>query len=150
MVKLVLIDTRVGSPTEGTVNEFFIGVRTHAGSGPVLVYQLEVHQRRNFAGRDVPNEPYPVMNRTKCRLSPRPRWLTTGRARMVKVLVTGGAGFIGSNFVRHAIAAHDDWHVTTLGSSHAPGASRIFRMSSSIRATRSFAGTSSNRRSPRS
>ncbi|MGE5813525.1 MAG: dTDP-glucose 4,6-dehydratase [Acidobacteriota bacterium] len=33
---------------------------------------------------------------------------------MVKVLVTGGAGFIGSNFVRHAIAAHPDWHVTTL------------------------------------
>ena len=33
---------------------------------------------------------------------------------MVEVLVTGGAGFIGSNFVRHAIAAHADWHVTTL------------------------------------
>jgi len=33
---------------------------------------------------------------------------------MVKVLVTGGAGFIGSNFVRYAIGAHDDWHVTTL------------------------------------
>ena len=33
---------------------------------------------------------------------------------MLKVLVTGGAGFIGSNFVRHAIAAHSDWHVTTL------------------------------------
>jgi dTDP-glucose 4,6-dehydratase len=33
---------------------------------------------------------------------------------MVKVLVTGGAGFIGSNFVRWAIGAHDDWHVTTL------------------------------------
>ena len=33
---------------------------------------------------------------------------------MVNVLVTGGAGFIGSNFVRHAIAAHADWHVTTL------------------------------------
>jgi dTDP-glucose 4,6-dehydratase len=32
----------------------------------------------------------------------------------VKVLVTGGAGFIGSNFVRYAIAAHPDWHVTTL------------------------------------
>ena len=33
---------------------------------------------------------------------------------MVKVLVTGGAGFIGSNFVRWAIARHDDWHITTL------------------------------------
>jgi dTDP-glucose 4,6-dehydratase len=33
---------------------------------------------------------------------------------MVEVLVTGGAGFIGSNFVRHAIDAHADWHVTTL------------------------------------
>jgi dTDP-glucose 4,6-dehydratase len=33
---------------------------------------------------------------------------------MVEVLVTGGAGFIGSNFVRHALGAHDDWHVTTL------------------------------------
>lgn len=33
---------------------------------------------------------------------------------MVKVLVTGGAGFIGSNFVRYAIATHPDWEVTTL------------------------------------
>jgi dTDP-glucose 4,6-dehydratase len=33
---------------------------------------------------------------------------------MVEVLVTGGAGFIGSNFVRHALATHPDWHVTTL------------------------------------
>jgi dTDP-glucose 4,6-dehydratase len=33
---------------------------------------------------------------------------------MIDVLVTGGAGFIGSNFVRHALAAHGDWHVTTL------------------------------------
>jgi dTDP-glucose 4,6-dehydratase len=33
---------------------------------------------------------------------------------MVKVLVTGGAGFIGSNFVHYALAAHEDWHVTTL------------------------------------
>ena len=33
---------------------------------------------------------------------------------MVKVLVTGGAGFIGSNFVRYALGAHSDWHVTTL------------------------------------
>jgi dTDP-glucose 4,6-dehydratase len=33
---------------------------------------------------------------------------------MVDVLVTGGAGFIGSNFVRHALRVHADWHVTTL------------------------------------
>ena len=33
---------------------------------------------------------------------------------MVEVLVTGGAGFIGSNFVRHALATHDDWRGTTL------------------------------------
>ena len=33
---------------------------------------------------------------------------------MVEVLVTGGAGFIGSNFVRYALRSHADWHVTTL------------------------------------
>jgi dTDP-glucose 4,6-dehydratase len=33
---------------------------------------------------------------------------------MVDVLVTGGAGFIGSNFVRYALAAHPDWRITTL------------------------------------
>ncbi len=33
---------------------------------------------------------------------------------MVEVLVTGGAGFIGSNFVRHSLSAHEDWRVTTL------------------------------------
>ena len=33
---------------------------------------------------------------------------------MVEVLVTGGAGFIGSNFVRYALERHPDWRVTTL------------------------------------
>src|SRR5262245_21357218 len=42
------------------------------------------------------------------------RCLMTGPARMVNVLVTGGAGFVGSNFVRHAIERHSDWRVTTL------------------------------------
>ena len=33
---------------------------------------------------------------------------------MIHVLVTGGAGFIGSNFVRWAHRSHPDWHITTL------------------------------------
>ena len=33
---------------------------------------------------------------------------------MVNVLVTGGAGFIGSNFVRHALSSHSTWQITTL------------------------------------
>ena len=33
---------------------------------------------------------------------------------MKTVLITGGAGFIGSNFVRYALQHHPDWHVTTL------------------------------------
>jgi dTDP-glucose 4,6-dehydratase len=33
---------------------------------------------------------------------------------VVNVLVTGGAGFIGSNFVRYALRTHPDWQVTTL------------------------------------
>ena len=33
---------------------------------------------------------------------------------MVEVVVTGGAGFIGSNFVHYALDAHADWRVTTL------------------------------------
>src|SRR5436190_22510154 len=42
------------------------------------------------------------------------RFRTTGREKMADVLVTGGAGFIGSNFVRYALATHADWQVTTL------------------------------------
>jgi dTDP-glucose 4,6-dehydratase len=40
--------------------------------------------------------------------------VVSGHGRLVEVLVTGGAGFIGSNFVRFALARHDDWRVTTL------------------------------------
>jgi dTDP-glucose 4,6-dehydratase len=43
---------------------------------------------------------------------------------MVEVLVTGGAGFIGSNFVRHALATHADWQVTTLDKLTYAGVSR--------------------------
>ena len=33
---------------------------------------------------------------------------------MVNLLVTGGAGFIGNNFVRYALTEHADWRITTL------------------------------------
>jgi dTDP-glucose 4,6-dehydratase len=33
---------------------------------------------------------------------------------MIEVLVTGGAGFIGSNFVRFALDAHPDWRITNV------------------------------------
>ena len=33
---------------------------------------------------------------------------------MTRVLVTGGAGFIGSHFVKSALKAHPDWHIVNL------------------------------------
>ena len=33
---------------------------------------------------------------------------------MRKLLITGGAGFIGSNFIRHILNKYDDYHVTNL------------------------------------
>jgi dTDP-glucose 4,6-dehydratase len=33
---------------------------------------------------------------------------------MTKILVTGGAGFIGSNFARHVAAVHPDWEIVVL------------------------------------
>jgi len=34
--------------------------------------------------------------------------------KAMKLLVTGGAGFIGSNFIRHILKEHPDWHVVNL------------------------------------
>ncbi|MCS7055396.1 MAG: dTDP-glucose 4,6-dehydratase [Thermoflexales bacterium] len=33
---------------------------------------------------------------------------------MKNVMITGGAGFIGSNYVRYALEAHPDWHILVL------------------------------------
>ena len=117
MVKLVLVDTRPGSPTEGAVNEFFVGsLNPMLVQVPNLVYHgwkcigTEVALVVNAPDRAVPA----TTIRTSSGWRRTARSPTTGAARMVEVLVTGGAGFIGSNFVRHALAAHPDWHVTTL------------------------------------
>jgi dTDP-glucose 4,6-dehydratase len=32
----------------------------------------------------------------------------------MKIIVTGGAGFIGSNFVHHVYRERPDWHITVL------------------------------------
>ncbi|HLN90252.1 MAG TPA: GDP-mannose 4,6-dehydratase, partial [Patescibacteria group bacterium] len=33
---------------------------------------------------------------------------------MMRILVAGGAGFIGSNFIRYILGAHDDWSVVNV------------------------------------
>ena len=72
MVKLVLIDTRVGSPTEGTVNEFFVGVHN-----PVLVQvpNLVYHGWKCISLEpslvvNVPNAPYDRDDPDEYRLEP--------------------------------------------------------------------------------
>jgi dTDP-glucose 4,6-dehydratase len=61
---------------------------------------------------------------------------------MVNVLVTGGAGFIGSNFVHHALEAHPDWHITNLDKLTYAGRVENLKGCSTTRATRSSRGTS--------
>ena len=72
MVKLVLVDTRSGSPTEGGVNEFFIGERN-----PLLVQVPSlVYHGWKCIGPDValvvnvPNEPYRYDEPDEYRLAP--------------------------------------------------------------------------------
>ena len=72
MVKLVLVDTRVGSPTEGTVNEFFIGVHNPA---LVQVPNLVYHGWKCISTEpslvvNVPNEPYQRDEPDEYRLEP--------------------------------------------------------------------------------
>jgi dTDP-4-dehydrorhamnose 3,5-epimerase len=72
MVKLVLIDTRPGSPTEGTINEFFLG-----SQNPTLVQvpNLVYHGWKCISEEvalvvNVPNEPYRYDDPDEFRLEP--------------------------------------------------------------------------------
>jgi dTDP-4-dehydrorhamnose 3,5-epimerase len=72
MVKLVLIDTRHGSPTEGAVNEFFVGTQN-----PLLVQvpNLVYHGWKNIGVEvslvvNVPNEPYRYGDPDEYRIAP--------------------------------------------------------------------------------
>lgn len=72
MVKLVLVDTRPGSPTEGSINEFFVGIQN-----PTLVQvpNLVYHGWKNV-GLDValvvnvPSEPYRYGDPDEYRIEP--------------------------------------------------------------------------------
>ena len=75
-----------------------------AGAGSeARLPRLEVHQSRNGARGQRADRAVPLRAPDEYRLAPTARCPTTGRAKMVEVLVTGGAGFIGSNFVRYAL-----------------------------------------------
>jgi dTDP-4-dehydrorhamnose 3,5-epimerase len=72
MVKLVLIDTRPGSPTEGLVNEFWLGMQNPM---VVQVPNLVYHGWKNI-GQDValvvnvPTEPYRYRDPDEYRVDP--------------------------------------------------------------------------------
>jgi dTDP-4-dehydrorhamnose 3,5-epimerase len=72
MVKLVLIDTRPGSPTEGTVNEFWLGTQNPL---VVQVPNLVYHGWKNI-GHDmalvinIPSEPYRYGDPDEYRIDP--------------------------------------------------------------------------------
>ncbi len=72
MVKLVLVDTRSGSPTEGAVNEFFLGSQNPA---LVQVPNLVYHGWKCISTEvalvvNVPNEPYRYDEPDEYRLAP--------------------------------------------------------------------------------
>jgi dTDP-4-dehydrorhamnose 3,5-epimerase len=72
MIKLVLVDTRVDSPTNGAVNEFFIGVQN-----PMLVQipNLVYHGWKCISTEpslvvNIPTEPYDYKSPDEFRLEP--------------------------------------------------------------------------------
>ena len=72
MVKLVLVDTRPGSATEGAVNEFFLGTQNATlVQVPNLVYHgWKCISQEMALVVNVPNEPYRYVEPDEFRLEP--------------------------------------------------------------------------------
>ena len=72
MVKLVLVDTRPDSPTNGVVNEFFLGVQNQTlVQVPNLVYHgWKCISTETALVINVPNEPYHYTEPDEFRLAP--------------------------------------------------------------------------------
>ena len=115
MAKVVLHDAREGSPTLGETDEFVIGWQrqrmviippgvyhgfTPAGTGAGIDRQHPDRALRPRRTRRVP----PPLRRPGDRLR-------LGREERMRLLVCGGAGFIGCDFVRRMLAKHEDWEI---------------------------------------
>lgn len=72
MIKLVLVDTRKGSPTEGAVNEFFLGTQNPLlVQVPTLVYHgWKCVSTETAVVVNVPSEPYHYADPDELRLEP--------------------------------------------------------------------------------
>ncbi len=121
---LVLLDCRAGSPTENALRRTRAGRRDRApGAHPARRGPRRAEPRRHAVAASstswIPNSRRTRTRPTRgaCR-GTSPAWTSgnprAARGSAVKILVTGGAGFIGSNFVRHLLAGHPDDSVVTL------------------------------------
>ncbi len=128
MAKVALHDAREGSPTKGETNDFVIGwqrqrlldhparrlPRFHRGRYRAGGYPQHSHRTLRLRGSGrVP----PPVGRSRDRLR-------LGGEERMKILVCGGAGFIGSNFIRRVLAGRPAARGRQPGQAHLRGQSR--------------------------
>ena len=117
--RVVLVDLRHDSPTAGRIQSVMLG--EHAPR-MVAIPPLVAHGYQCLSLRDVilnyyVTEPYSAADPDEGRIAwDDPGSASTGRSRTsdVRLLVTGGAGFIGSEFVRMTLRDHPDDSVVVL------------------------------------
>ena len=117
MIKLVLIDTRDGSPTKGAVNEFFIGTEQRLlVQIPALVYHgWKCISTEMSLVVNVPTEPYQYADPDEYRLdAARHAALRLDATRWLKC--SSPAAPVSSAATSSATRSrtHPDWRVTTL------------------------------------